>query len=187
MGNEYFTFWSDHPEQTTSDVQQLVKEVHFPQRIFSINSDGTWQLKLKVIETFFEENDQKETSKWSVERQITESGTWSFLNRNEQYLTMQRDLSILENEIHVSDYWKNNFPENDYPFYTRKQHEDGQRQFQVEFDAFSNELTLSSVIEDDSIYNKSMHAASYSICEGNVYLTCQPNQNEEQFVQNLND
>ena len=87
-----------------------LKRCNFHNGIFSIESDGTWQLKLKVIETFFEENDQNEQAKWSVERKITESGTWSFLNRNEQYLNIQRDLSIVENEIHVSDYLPKNFP-----------------------------------------------------------------------------
>ena len=62
-----------------------------------------------------------------------------------------------------------------------------QRQFEVQFDTFSNELVLSSLVEDDSVYNKSLHTASYSICEGNVYLTCQPNQSGRQFVQNLHD
>jgi len=185
-GKDYFTYWSTRTDTTKDEsVQQLVKNVVFPEKSFVLNADGTWLFKLIVQEEFYQQSDLSQPAKWMVERQITECGKWEYVNANQRYISMERILSTTENNLLASDFSQADTPTSDYPFYMKKRHSNDHRQFKFDFDPVSKRLTFASLVEDDSIYNRSLHAASYSFCEGDVYLTCEPNEEIGRIVQNL--
>jgi hypothetical protein len=170
FGEDYYSYWNELQAEAT-EVNQLVKEIYFKDQKLELKEDGKWTFYVKVLETFEGDND---FFRYSVERKITEEGSWSYFNDNNNYINLSRHSSVIESEIHSNDYALADIPIAEFPFYKRLTYKDDSRPFEIIFDKTSECTTLATLGEDETIQNRSIYAPSYSICEGNIFTTMSP-------------
>ncbi|MGB1103428.1 MAG: hypothetical protein ACPG21_07355 [Crocinitomicaceae bacterium] len=169
-GEDYYSYWNESGE---SDIQvnQLIKSIYYKDQKFVIKQDGNWTFEAELIETFLMSDGQES---YSVELTFNETGTWIYKNESKNYVNFSRKTATIESIPQFADQEHLEFPITDFPFYKKWTYQDEMRPFELLYDADHNVLTIASLIEDETIHDRSLLTPSYSICEGNVYSTMIP-------------
>lgn len=173
-GEDYYTIWSWNEQSPDSAwTEMMKKDLEITASDLSIREDGTWSWSLSAAETF-QSSPFFGNCNYRVNKQYTEYGSWTYLNTNQKYIELDLESAIMQNEVVVLDQNNPNLVLEKWPVVSEKKKniEAYNRRFQVAIThGAESQLTLASVDQNTTANLESIHAASYSITQGDIQMT----------------
>ncbi|NOQ70779.1 MAG: hypothetical protein GQ574_02190 [Crocinitomix sp.] len=173
-GADYYTIWSwDEEKPDSSWTENMEKNLEIVKSSLSIEADGTWSWSLIAEETF-QSSPYFGNTNYRVNKEYSETGTWKYLNPCQQYISLELEKAVLNNEVAILDENNPNEVLEIWPISTDKKitHSTTNRSFHVSrSNDLSNHLTLESIEDNRKVNLETIYDASYGLTEGNIMLT----------------
>lgn len=173
-GEDYYTIWSwDEQKPDSSWTENMQKNLEIIKSSLSIAEDGTWSWLLIAEETF-QSSSYFGNAKYRVNKEYNETGKWTYLNPCQQYIGLELEKTVLNNEVVMLDQSNPNQILEKWPVSSQEKISttESKRQFHVtRSDDLENHLTLESVEENKTVNLETICDASYGLTQGNIMLT----------------
>lgn len=187
-GEDYYTIWSwDEDKPDSSWTENMEKNLEIVKSSLSIEPDGTWSWSLIAEETF-QSSPYFGNTNYRVNKEYNETGTWEYLNPSQQYISLELEKAVLNNEVAILAQNKPHEVLEKWPISIEETvtHSISNRSFHVSRSTdLSNYLTLESVEENHKMNLETICDASYGLTEGNILLTLSENAKQGKLASKL--
>jgi len=169
-GKDDFVAWQwnkAHPEN--SETAYMTKVIDVKGNHLLINGDGTWEMKLKMIE-YFQLIPQFGATQYEIEREFVEAGHWEYLSSRKERIVFTKEF---EKKVkHVLKHLKSS-SENNLEQYTISDSKNAiqKRVFELKKQGEKDEFILQTSGKNNFMQIDEELGASYSLMNGNIRIT----------------
>lgn len=172
-GWDYFTVWQwDKNRPDSSWSESFQKRVEIEQSRLTVKENGTWEWVLNLRENFAP-SPFFGADYYQIEKDYSESGLWQFIDGNNEIVEFEIRENGMDNHVIITADENSDLILLESPFKSQKKQfiQPNTRRFEINRNAASGLLVLKTVDDDRNIGPLEIENTSYSLTEGNIFIT----------------